>query len=71
MMSLGVDDRSPSSAEASEMMEEWREWHGLTRTAATRRDERENTEHLFSFGRVWAPTAVNRKHLILLNNTLE
>lgn len=34
-MSLGVDERSPSSAEASEMTEGWREWPGLTRTAAT------------------------------------
>lgn len=34
LMSLGVDDRSPSAADASEMMEGCREWHGLTRTAA-------------------------------------
>lgn len=47
LMSLGVDDRSPSSAEASEMMEGWREWHGLTRTAATKRGEREKRRGLF------------------------
>ena len=34
-MSLGVEERSASMADASEMMEGWREWHGLTRTAAT------------------------------------
>lgn len=34
-MSLGVDERSPSSTEASEMTEGWREWPGLNRTAAT------------------------------------
>lgn len=33
LMSLGVDDRSPSAADASEIMEGCREWHGLTRTA--------------------------------------
>lgn len=32
-MSLGVDDRSPSAAEASEMTEGCREWQGLTLTA--------------------------------------
>lgn len=49
LISLGVDDRSPSTAEASEMMEGWREWHGLTRTAATKRDKREKRKVLFSF----------------------
>lgn len=34
LMSLGVDERSPSAAEASEMMDGCREWQGLTRTAA-------------------------------------
>lgn len=33
LMSLGVDDRSPSAADASEMTEGCREWHGLTLTA--------------------------------------
>lgn len=32
-MSLGVDDRSPSAADASEMTEGCREWQGLTLTA--------------------------------------
>lgn len=32
-MSLGVDDRSPSAAEASEMTEGCLEWQGLTLTA--------------------------------------
>lgn len=34
LMSLGVDERSPSAAEASEMMEGWREWQGLILKAA-------------------------------------
>lgn len=33
-MSLGVDERSPSAAEASEMTEGWREWQGLILTTA-------------------------------------
>lgn len=33
LMSLGVDDRSPSAADASEMTEGCREWQGLTLTA--------------------------------------
>lgn len=33
LMSLGVDDRSPSAADASEMMDGCLEWQGLTRTA--------------------------------------
>lgn len=37
-MSLGVDDRSPSAAEASEMMDGCREWQGLTLTAAGNRE---------------------------------
>lgn len=32
-MSLGVEDRSPSAADASEMTEGCREWQGLTLTA--------------------------------------
>lgn len=54
LMSLGVDDRSPSTAEASEMMEGWREWHGLTRTAATKtRGRREKSCFLSQV--FWAP----------------
>lgn len=34
LMSLGVDERSPSAAEASEMTEGWREWQGLILTTA-------------------------------------
>lgn len=49
-MSLGVDERSPSRAEASEMTEGWREWQGLTRTAATKRDERDKTQGWVSVG---------------------
>lgn len=33
-MSLGVDERSPSAAEASEMTEGCREWQGLILTTA-------------------------------------
>lgn len=33
LMSLGVDDRSPSATDASEMTEGCREWQGLTLTA--------------------------------------
>lgn len=33
LMSLGVEDRSPSAADASEMTEGCREWQGLTLTA--------------------------------------
>lgn len=33
-MSLGVDERSPSAAEASDMTEGWREWPGLILTTA-------------------------------------
>lgn len=33
LMSLGVDDLSPSAADASEIMEGCREWQGLTLTA--------------------------------------
>lgn len=42
-MSLGVDDRSPSAAEASEMMEGCREWHGLTRTPEMQGRNRQGT----------------------------
>lgn len=49
-MSLGVDDRSPSTAEASEMMEGWREWHGLTRTAATKTGQEGKENMLVFFG---------------------
>lgn len=49
-MSLGVDDRSPSTAEASEMMEGWREWHGLTRTAATKTGREGKEKMLVFFG---------------------
>lgn len=34
LMSLGVDERSPSATEASEMTEGWREWQGLILTTA-------------------------------------
>lgn len=37
LMSLGVDDRSPSAAEASEMTEGCLEWQGLTLTARKQR----------------------------------
>lgn len=70
-MSLGVDDRSPSSAEASEMMEGWREWHGLTRTAATKRGEREKRRGLFLswvFGCTRSREQGQKKNCFLLNN---
>ena len=60
LMSLGVDDRSPSTAEASEMTEGWREWHGLTRTAATKTGrEGKKRKGLLSWGCVWPPKVVN------------
>lgn len=55
-MSLGVDDRSPSTADASEMMEGWREWHGLTRTAATKRNKRGGRKSFFFFLQVCVGT---------------
>lgn len=58
-MSLGVDDRSPSTAEASEMMEGWREWMGLTRTAATKRDKRGERTGLPLSREFGAPTIQN------------
>lgn len=42
-MSLGVDERSPSAAEASEMMDGCREWQGLTLTAARQGENTINT----------------------------
>lgn len=49
LMSLGVDDRSPSAAEASEMTEGCREWQGLTLTAGKQRRQvsgRHGRDHL-------------------------
>lgn len=75
LMSLGVDDRSPSSAEASEMMEGWREWHGLTRTAATKTSEgggdRGEKRLVFVLGCVWIAEAASGDRVISTIKTIK
>lgn len=59
-MSLGVDERSPSRAEASEMTEGWREWHGLTRTAATATGRQGENKAVFGLWVCLGPKKVSR-----------